>query len=83
MYALKKFSYGGQPPIQHRNPPALSIQNSPIHSERTSVHNHRIHEELQINTVLSEMKKWNTEHLSKLESHTTENIYRRNCTRQM
>jgi hypothetical protein len=56
--------------LQHRNPPALSVQDSPIHYECTLVHNHRIHEDLQINTVLSEIKKWNTKYLRKLENHT-------------
>jgi hypothetical protein len=32
--------------------------------------NHRIHENLQMNTVLSEIKKWNAKYLSKLENHT-------------
>jgi hypothetical protein len=37
---------------------ALSIQDSPIHSERTLVHKQsQIHEDLQMNTVLSEIKK--------------------------
>jgi hypothetical protein len=34
------------------------------------VNNHRIHENLQINTVLSEIKKWNTKYLRKLENRT-------------
>jgi hypothetical protein len=32
--------------------------------------NHRIHDDLQMNTVLSEIKKWNTKYLRKLGSHT-------------
>jgi hypothetical protein len=35
-----------------------------------SKNNHRIHEDLQVNTVLSEIKKWNTKYLRKLEKHT-------------
>jgi hypothetical protein len=54
--------------FQHRNPPVLSIQDSPIHSEY--INNHRIHEDLQMNTVLSEIKKWNTKYLRNLENHT-------------
>jgi hypothetical protein len=54
--------------FQHRNPPALSIQDSPIHSERTSVHKHP--QDPWRSTVLSETKKWNTKHLGKLENHT-------------
>jgi hypothetical protein len=34
------------------------------------VNNHRIHEDLQMNTMLSEIKKWNTKYLRKLENHT-------------
>jgi hypothetical protein len=45
--------------FQHRNPPALAIQDSPIHFERTFVNNNRIHEDLQI-------KKWNTKYLREL-----------------
>jgi hypothetical protein len=56
--------------FQHRNPPALSIQDFLINSERTLVNNHRIHEDLQMNTVLSEIKKWSTKYLRKLENHT-------------
>jgi hypothetical protein len=33
------------------------------------MYNHRIHEDLQMNTVLSE-KEWNTEYLRELENHT-------------
>jgi hypothetical protein len=51
---------------QHRNPLALSIQDSPIHSER--INNHRINEDLQMNTALSEIKKWNSKR--KEENHT-------------
>jgi hypothetical protein len=35
-----------------------------------SANSHRIHEDLQINTVLSEIKKWNTKYLRKLENYT-------------
>jgi hypothetical protein len=38
-----------------------SILNAPWY-----IHNHRIHEDLQMNTVLSKIKTWNT----KLENHT-------------
>jgi hypothetical protein len=41
-----------------------SILNAPLY-----VNNHRIHEDLQINTVLSETKKWTTKYLRKLENH--------------
>jgi hypothetical protein len=34
------------------------------------MNNHRIHEDLQMNTMLSEIKKWNTKYLRKLENHT-------------
>jgi hypothetical protein len=34
------------------------------------INNHRIHEDLQMNTALSEMKKWNTRYLRKLENHS-------------
>jgi hypothetical protein len=43
------------------------LQDSPI---RSFLNNHRIHEDLQMNTVLSEIKKWNTKYLRKLENHT-------------
>jgi hypothetical protein len=42
-----------------------------IHSECTSVHNnHSIREDLQMNTVLSEIKKWITKYLRKLENRS-------------
>jgi hypothetical protein len=34
------------------------------------INNHRIHEDLQMNTVLSGIKKWNTKYLRKLENQT-------------
>jgi hypothetical protein len=34
------------------------------------INNHRMHEDLQMNTVLSEIKKWNTKCLRKVENHT-------------
>jgi hypothetical protein len=38
-YGPMEFSYGGDSlQFQHRNPPALSVQDFPIHSERTLVH---------------------------------------------
>jgi hypothetical protein len=44
---------------------------TPIHSEPTLVlNNHRIHGDLQMSTVLREIKKWNTIYLRKLENHT-------------
>jgi hypothetical protein len=43
----------------------------PFHSECTLVHRQPlIHEDLQMNTVLNEIKKWNTKHLRKFEYHT-------------
>jgi hypothetical protein len=42
-----------------------SILNTPYY-----INNHRIHEDLQMNTVLSEIKKWNTRYLCKLENYT-------------
>jgi hypothetical protein len=41
-----------------------SILNTPWYTK-----NHMIHENLQMNTVLSEIKKWNTKYLRKLENH--------------
>jgi hypothetical protein len=32
--------------------------------------NHRTHEDLEMNTMLSETKKWNATYLRKLENHT-------------
>jgi hypothetical protein len=32
------------------------------------INNHRIHEDLQTNAVLSEIKKWNTKYLRKVEN---------------
>jgi hypothetical protein len=37
-FDLRNSAMGGSLEFQHRNPPALSIQDSPIHSERTLVH---------------------------------------------
>jgi hypothetical protein len=34
------------------------------------INNHRTHEDLQTNTVLSEIKKWKSKYLRKLENHT-------------
>jgi hypothetical protein len=65
---------GGSRQFQHQNLPALSIQGSPIHSEYSLViNNHRIHEDLQINTVLSEIKKWNTNYFNKIRKTTLMN----------
>jgi hypothetical protein len=33
-------------------------------------YNQKTHEDLQMNTVLNEIKKWNTKYLRKLENHT-------------
>jgi hypothetical protein len=35
------------------------------------IYNHRIHEDLQMNTVLSGIKKWNIMYLRKLENHSS------------
>jgi hypothetical protein len=43
-----------------------SILNAPWY-----VNDHRIHEDLQMNTVLSEIKMWSAKYLSRLENHTT------------
>jgi hypothetical protein len=42
-----------------------SILNAPWY-----INNHRIHEDLQKNTELSEIKRLNTKYLTKLENHT-------------
>jgi hypothetical protein len=42
-----------------------SILNAPWY-----IKNHRIHEDLQLNTVLSKIEKWNTKYLRKLETNT-------------
>jgi hypothetical protein len=42
-----------------------SILNAPWY-----INNHRIQEDLKMNTVLSEIKKWNTKYFRKLEKHT-------------
>jgi hypothetical protein len=63
-----EFSFWGDSlQFQHRNPPALlrTILNAPWY-----INNHRIHEDLEMNTVFSEIKKWNTKYLNKLENHT-------------
>jgi hypothetical protein len=51
-----EFSYGGQPPIPTSKSSSAFNPRLPINSELTSVNNHRIHEDLQLNTVLSEIK---------------------------
>jgi hypothetical protein len=56
--------------FQHQNPPALSIKHSPILNAPWYINNHRIHKDLQMNTVLSEIKKLNTKYLRELENHT-------------
>jgi hypothetical protein len=35
------------------------------------LNSHSMHEDLQMNVVLSKIKKWNTKYLRKLENHTT------------
>jgi hypothetical protein len=35
-----------------------------------NIKNHRNHEDIEMNTVLSEIKKWNTKYVRKLENHT-------------
>jgi hypothetical protein len=42
-----------------------SILNAPWY-----INNHRVHNGLQMNTVLGEIKKWNTKYLRKSENHT-------------
>jgi hypothetical protein len=42
-----------------------SIVNAPWY-----INNHRIHEDLQMNTVLSKIKEWNTKYLRILENDT-------------
>jgi hypothetical protein len=42
-----------------------SILNAPRY-----INNHRIHEDLQMNTVLSGIKKWTTKYFRKLDNHT-------------
>jgi hypothetical protein len=69
------------------NPRFSSILNAPWY-----INNHTIHEDLQMKTVYSEIKKWNTKYLRKLENHTnalavnlldnSEKIHRPNSTRQ-
>jgi hypothetical protein len=69
-----EFSYGDSLQFRHRFLPALSIQASPIHSECTLVHKHpRIHEDLQMNTVLSEIKKWNNKYTNALAANLLDN----------
>jgi hypothetical protein len=65
-YGLMEFSCGGQPPIPKSK---SSSAFSPRLSDPFWIH-HRIHDGLQSNTALSEVKKWNTKHLRKLENHT-------------
>jgi hypothetical protein len=65
-----EFSYGGSLQLEHGNPPALLLQDSPIHSERTLVHKQPQYPWRSTNTVLSEINKCNTKYLRKLENHT-------------
>jgi hypothetical protein len=66
-YGPMEFSYGGQPSIPTSK---SSSAFSPGLSDQFRIHinNHRIHADLQMNTVISEIKKWNTKHLRKLEN---------------
>jgi hypothetical protein len=51
-YGSMGFSYGGQPPIPApKSKPLRSILNTPWY-----IKNHRIHEDLKMNTALSEIK---------------------------
>jgi hypothetical protein len=61
---LWEFSYEGQPPIPTSKSSSAprSIMNAPWY-----INNHRIHEDLQMNAVLGEIKKWNTKYLRKLK----------------
>jgi hypothetical protein len=63
---LRNSAMGDSLQFQHQNTPVLSIQDCLIHSERTLVHktNHGIHEDLQMNAVLSEIKMWNIKYLT-------------------
>jgi hypothetical protein len=56
--------------FQHRNPPALSIQESPIHSERTL--EHKQHDPWRSTNEHSAQwyKKLNTKYWRKVENHT-------------
>jgi hypothetical protein len=62
-----EFSYGGQPqiPTMKSFRTLRFILNAPWY-----INNQSFHEDLQMNTVLSEIKKWNTKYLRKLENHT-------------
>jgi hypothetical protein len=55
--------------FEHRNPPALLIQDSPIHSERTLVHKQSQH---PWRSTSEHSAQWNIKYLRKLENHTTE-----------
>jgi hypothetical protein len=56
--------------FQHRNPPALSIQDSPIYSERTSVHKQPQDPRKSTNEHSAQWnKEWSTKYLRKLENH--------------
>jgi Zn-finger protein len=70
--------------FQHRNPTALPVQGSPIYFVAPRCTKcHRIHEDIQMNTVLGEIKKWSVKHLSKLGNYTKiEKILSLNSTRQ-
>jgi hypothetical protein len=55
--------------FQQRNPRAISIQGSTIHSERNLAHIHRIHEDLQMKIMFSEIKKVENKILTKIRNH--------------
>jgi hypothetical protein len=61
--------------FHHRNPPALSNQDSPTHSASNLVlKEHRIIKVLETNTVFCEEKKWHSIYLRKLENHTNAQV---------
>jgi hypothetical protein len=64
-----EFSYGDQSP----NPTSIlqRFKSKTLRSNLKApwfINNHRIHEDPQMNTALSEIKKWNTKYLRKLEN---------------
>jgi hypothetical protein len=62
---------GGSLQFQHRNPPALPIQDSPIHSERTLVHKQPKNPWRPTNEHSAQRnKKVSAKYLTKLESNT-------------
>jgi hypothetical protein len=53
----------------------------PILNAPWYINNHRIHDDLQMNTVFSVIKKWNAKYLRKLENHT--NAYNNETTHRL